>query len=328
MKSKFLKNKENAARESIRLNRKVVTFLACLLLSILFWLLMSLSKDYTIAVSYPVEYVNTPKDKVISNLLPQRLDIEIKARGFFLLAYKFRKAQTVLIDLGDSKPTGTKNYYYLQTNASIDKITDQFSSRIVVQRVIPDTIFLNFNRKAFKHVPVKANIALSIDEQYQQSDSIKLEPAFVDISGASDLLAKVNYIETLPLVVKKMNQSKTFTLQLLKNTEWGEVELSQNQVKALIKVQKYTESSIDLPIEAINLPAGYTLKSFPDKVNVKFNVAFDSYGKVNASQFRAIIDYKKAESNSNKLKIQLERFPSEIRSVKLNPEKVEYIIKK
>jgi hypothetical protein len=61
---------------------------------------------------------------------------------------------------------------------------------------------------------------------------------------------------------------------------------------------------------------------------VKYNVAFDSYDKISADQFRAIIDYKKAEPNSNKLKIILEKHPQEIRAIKLNPEKVEYILKK
>jgi hypothetical protein len=61
---------------------------------------------------------------------------------------------------------------------------------------------------------------------------------------------------------------------------------------------------------------------------VKYNVAFDNYEKINSSMFRAIVDYKKIEPGSNKLKVQLVKYPQEIKAVKINPEKVEYIIKK
>ena len=83
MKSPFKNTASEDGKEKVRLNRRVATFLACLALSVLFWLLMNLSKEYTIVVSYPAEYVNIPTDKVISNLLPNNIDLEIKARGFF-----------------------------------------------------------------------------------------------------------------------------------------------------------------------------------------------------------------------------------------------------
>jgi len=76
------------------------------------------------------------------------------------------------------------------------------------------------------------------------------------------------------------------------------------------------------------LPAGYGLKTFPDKVSVKYNVAFNDYGKINALQFRAVVDYEKIEPGNNNLKVHLVKYPLEVRSIKLNPEKVEYIIRK
>jgi YbbR domain-containing protein len=207
-------------------------------------------------------------------------------------------------------------------------MTEQFSSRIKVQRIMPDTIFLNFNRKVSKRVPVKANINLTIDSQYQQSDSIRLLPDHIQVSGAADVLEKIKFIETVPVTVKNLNESRTLVLDIAKNSNAGYIETNFSQVKAQINVKKYTEASVELTIEAINLPPGYSLKSFPDKVQVKYNVAFDNYQNINASQFRAVIDYKKAEPSSNKLKIVLEKFPEGIRSIKLNPEKVEFIIKK
>lgn len=329
MRSPFIKHIDGGGgKEKIRLNKRVATFLCCLLISILFWLLMTLSKEYTITVIYPVSYINVPKDKVIANTLPSEINLEIKSKGFFLLAYKFRNPQTVYVDLNEKRPLPTKNHYYLLTNLQAGKLTEQFSNRISIQRVIPDTVFLNFNKKITRRVPVKANLSLTMDSRYQQSDSVKLIPAFVDISGAADVVSKIDHVETVPVSVKNIDRQQMISLTIANDSGKSGIELSTSKVKALVNVMKYTEASIELPIEAINLPAGYSLKSFPDRVIVKYNVAFNNYEKINAQQFRAVIDYKKAEPGSNKLRITLERFPAEIRSVKLNPEKVEYILKK
>src|ERR1700750_3425788 len=115
MKSLFSKNSNRTtAKEGIRLNRRVFTFFICVLISIFFWLLMSLSKEYTITVSFPVNYVNLPTDKIISNHLPETIDIEIKATGFNLLFYKIKQQrETVLLDINDALPYTAKNHYYL-----------------------------------------------------------------------------------------------------------------------------------------------------------------------------------------------------------------------
>jgi YbbR domain-containing protein len=328
MRSPFIKNIEpGAKKEKILLNKRVATFLCCVFISVLFWLLMTLSKEYTISVAYPVVYTNSPKDKVIANNLPPAIQIEIRSKGFFLLVYKFREPQTVYVDLNESRPMG-QNHFYLLTNNQISKFTEQFSSRIKIQRIVPDTIYLNFNKKITKRVPVRSNLKLTVDSRYQQADPIKLVPGFVDISGAADVISRIDHVETVPMSLVNIDKSQSINLKIAIDSVNSEYELSATHVRALVNVVKFTEANIELPIEAVNLPPGYTLKAFPDKVNVRYNVAFDNYEKINAQQFRAVIDYKKAEPGSNKLKITLEKLPADIRSVKLNPEKVEYILKK
>ena len=290
---------------------------------------MSLSKEYTININFPVKYINLPADKVIANHLPEGIDIEIKTNGFNLLMYKMtRDHETVMIDVKDSKPFQYKNHFYLLTNSRIDKITSQFNNEIKIQKVTPDTIFFNFNKKVTKQVPAKSNISITFDPQYQQTDSVKIEPAFIQISGAEEVLKKINYVETVPKKFKNVTNDLSLNLSIAETPEIKLIELSQSTVKATIHVTKFTEATIEIPVQTENLPDGYTMKVFPDKVFVKYNVSFSDYEKINPVQFKAIVDYKNIEPLSNKLKVQLIQFPKEIRSVKLNPEKVEYILRK
>ncbi len=328
MRIPFLNNGP-AEKKGIRLNRRLITFLFCVIVSAFFWLLMSLSKEYTIELRFPVSYINSPADKVIANPLPSTIDIEIRSSGFNIFIYKLKhKKETVLIDIKDSKSLPVKNHYYLLTNSRTDKITAQFDNDIKVIKVYPDSIFLNFNKKVARKVPVKTNLKIDFDKQYQQSDSVKVIPDYITISGAADVVNKINYVEAEPVTLKGVNDSLSLKLNIMKTPDIKMVDLSHSTVQVLVNATKYTEGTSELPIEIENLPRGYGLKIFPDKVTVKYHVAFENYEKINALQFRAVVDYSKIEQGSTKLKVQLLKYPSEIRSVKLNPEKVEFIIKK
>jgi hypothetical protein len=330
LKSPLFKNINNTpSKEGVRINRRVVTFIFCLIVSAFFWVMMSLSKEYSIEIKFPVSYINFPIDKVISNQLPTTIDIEIKSTGFNLLVYKIKqKRDTVFIDAKDSKHLPKKNNFYILPNARIDKIASQFNNNIRIMKIYPDTIFLNYNKKKSKQVSVKANIKVDFANQYQQSDSIQLTPNFITVSGASELVDKINFIETKTIKLKKVSDTISIQLQIIKTPNLKLVDLSQLTVKAKINVTKYTEASIELPIEVENLPSGFTLKTFPDKITVKYNVAFKKYESITTHQFKAIVDYSKIELKNNKLKIELVKFPSDIRAIKISPEKVEYIIRK
>ncbi|MCC6837543.1 MAG: hypothetical protein IT234_03285 [Bacteroidia bacterium] len=324
---RFFRN--DKSKQPVKLNRRVITFLFCLLLSGFFWLLMTLSKDYTVSVSFPVKYVNVPADKVLSSELPEKIDMEISSRGFSLLFYKLRQiTKTVSLDLKDARPLPVKNHYFLYTNNGVDKIRAQFANGIKVIKVQPDTIFLNYNKKITKRVPVKVDCDLTFADQYQLADSIQVNPSYITISGAVDVVEPVSFVIAQPLSMKGISKTEKVSVALYHDKKRGKIEYSTDKIELIIRVQKFTEASIGLPIEVENLPVGYSLKMFPDKVQVKYNVAFDNYEKINASGFRAVIDYKKIEEGDNKAKVQLVEYPKEIRAVKLNPEKVEYIIKK
>lgn len=290
---------------------------------------MSLSKEYTVSVKFPVKYTNLPKDKLIVNQLPEIIDIEIKASGFNLLIYKMNQhKETILLDINDARSIRVKNNYFINSNDHLDKITSQFSSAIKVVQIKPDTIFINYNKKISKTVPVKVNLNIEFAEQYQQTDSIQIEPETLEVMGTKEALAAISFVETAVTNLKKVDKTVIIDLDLVRSPAMKQVEFSQNSVKAKINVTKFTEAQVELPVEVENLPGGLSLKTFPDKIAVKYQVAYDDYGKINSSDFKIAVDYSKIESGSNKLKVQIVKAPANVRSVKLSNERVEYIIRK
>lgn len=290
---------------------------------------MSLSKEYTISVSFPVKYTNLPADKLIVNQLPEIIDIEIRSSGFNLLIYKMKQhKETIMLDIKDAKSTSVKNNFFINCNNHLDKVTSQFSSAIKVVHIKPDTVFINYNKKTSKTVPVKVNLNIEFAEQFQQTDSIQIEPETIEIMGTKEVLATISFVETAETNLKKVDKTILMDIKLVKSPNMKQVEFSQNSVKTKINVTKFTEAVVELPVEVENLPNGLNLKTFPDKIAVKYQVAYNDYGKINSSDFKIAVDYSKIEQGSNKLKVQIVKYPTNVRSVKLSNERVEYIIRK
>ncbi len=280
-------------------------------------------------VSFPVVYINFPNDKVVSDYLPQHIDIQIKSKGFNLLVYQFKKTkEAVVIDFKDAKSFKIKNNFYLPINSTIDKIANQFNSNITVLKINPDTIYFTFNKKISKKVVVKVNQNVTFSGDYQLADSIKIIPGKVLISGADEAIDKIKFVETFPLTVTDLNKSTKVKLAIQKSGNMKFVEVSPSEVTAFIKVSKFAEANIELPIQIENLPQNYNLKIFPDKVTIKYQVSFENYEKIRASDFKIIVDYKTIDKVSNKIKIQLVKAPVFVKSIKFSPEKVEYILRK
>jgi hypothetical protein len=330
LKSLLLKNiGDSTPKEGIRLNRRMIVFLICIATSAFFWLILSLSKTYTLQLNYPVNYENFPLDKVVANPLPKQVMLTVNTNGFNYLIYLVtRSRKTLSINVKQLRSLYKKNHYYILTNSGIDTISSQFSEEMKIIKIDPDTIFLNFNKKINKKVPVIVNFKIDYFNNYQPSDSMVLTPAFVTISGVKEVIDKVNSVETKPIVLKKVKDNISLQVDILQTHELKLLEVIPASVKVELKISKYTEGSIELPIEFKNVPAGVSIKTFPDKVTIKYTVALENYDKVNAIDFKAIVDYVNISKGSNKLKVELKKTPAEIHAPKISPEKVEFIIRK
>ena len=99
-------------------------------------------------------------------------------------------------------------------------------------------------------------------------------------------------------------------------------------VQLLIPVGQYTEKKFSVTIETINIPPSIILKTFPDKVDVIFKVRVEDYASITADMFRVVADYLKVNPKENTLKIDIARQPLNIQNLKMQPERVEFLIRK
>jgi hypothetical protein len=312
-----------------KFNRKASVFAVCLIIAAFFWSITTLSMEITSMVRFPVKYVNLPKDKIVSNNLPDSLEMEVRASGFEIVRYRLQQhLDPVILDASAYKPHKGSDYFYLTTTARMENINRQLGKEMKVLNIVPDTIFLNFSKKISKMVPVIARVKATFQKNFQQNDSILIVPGEVRVSGSPVLLEKVKELHTQDIQVSGLDKSYTVRKAILVGADLKQLELSTDSVSIHIPVSKYTEGQVEVPLEILHVPAGMSLKVFPDKIKITYLVAFDSFEKIKADMFQACVDYQKLEAGSSKIHVDLVRFPSNVRSVSLSPDRVEYIVRK
>lgn len=156
MKGKNGIQRKNLTKKEVSvINRDVVVFAFFLFLSFSLWYLNSLRKDAETDVSYPVKYTNLPKDRVIVDTIPVKLNLFLKGPGYSVLKLRLSGNKSpVLIDISKvsyRRVPGSKSLeYYLVTSGLIKSLTVQLRSECEITSIKPDTLFFSFEKAGVK----------------------------------------------------------------------------------------------------------------------------------------------------------------------------------
>jgi len=312
-------------------NQKAITFLFFLLLSTLFWLLNALSENYNATVTYPVHYTSLPKQKVLMADVPNRLRLNVNARGYTLLKYKLTAHRDPIIFNVNAfelkKIEGNdKTTYYILTRSAVDRIGKQLSAEIKIYDIMPDTLFFKFADRVVKKLPVKADLNIELQKQYMIKGNIYTNPDSITVTGPHIILDTIEYVKTKHQELTNVAFNTQRNLPL-KNID--KVTFSKKRVTVNIPVEKFTEESIIVPLQKLNVPEDLELKVFPSAVKVSYNVGLSDYSLVNPDLFMLVVDYNDIEENlDNKLKINLTKSPPFVSAIKYHPKFVDYLIEK
>jgi YbbR domain-containing protein len=320
-------NKANKGK-SIFSRRNLLVFVVCLAISTLFWLLLAFNGFYSTSITVPVEYINMPEQRMMIEKLPQEVEITISGSGYQLISYWLRPDNgSVLLDgrnIG-TKPALKANNAFLTTFNGIDFFNRQHGD-VKALNIQPDTIFFSFFNRGFRKVPIVLDAVLSFKKQYFLTDSIRLFPDSVMISGPSERMDSVFQIFTERLKLSDISTSGNFTLNILKPDSLLSYEPSLVDIK--MEVDQYTEAVFAIPVRVEHLISTDSLDVFPEQVELTCLIALKDFNKVSASSFIIAADaFDLRDSKSNSMKLYVREAPSFVKNIRLKPETVDFIIR-
>lgn len=92
------------------------------------------------------------------------------------------------------------------------------------------------------------------------------------------------------------------------------------------KVDKFTEGIIDVPVDIVNIPKGITINYFPKVTGVSFYTSLANYKDVSQNDFIIECDFRDIIEGKSYLEPKIIKFPENVKNVKLNNKRIEFII--
>ncbi|MCB0430425.1 MAG: hypothetical protein H6585_04950 [Flavobacteriales bacterium] len=325
---------ESFVRSNIRRglrNRQLYVFLSCVLLSTIFWLLITLSESSSARISTRLVYTGLPSDKVLVDSLPLRATVKVSGNGFDLLGLRIREPGLQLQVNVAKLRLRMKNdkEYYILPNQKLSYFSDQWNRNIRMTDIDPDSILFRFDERTSRKVPVVLDTRMTFRKQFQMKDTPMLTPDSVTISGPAVLVKQVERVFTQPVEADDVHEDFSGTLTLVKDSVTRMCDLSHDRIKVQIPVESFTEDTRMVPVHVVNLPDSVRLRIFPEEVKVIYNVGLSHFDEVKSGDFFAEIDVAGVMlTQVRTLKVTLSRAPSYLSSIRLEPQKVEFLIRK
>lgn len=296
----------------------------CLLLAFVLLLLNKLSQDdYKGEVAARVTYVNYPQGKIPVAPLPDELKLKVETTGFKLLWARTVKKPKVQIDL--SRLSGVNR---TATNIFKPQISSQLSGGYLLESIIPDTLYFQFENSLTKKVPVLGNIQISFKRQFDFKEATLIKPDSVTITGPEKLVDSIKGWYTEKLTFENLDVSMQNEVALMQPGQ-PTVRVSPEKVNYVITVEEYTEKILEVDIQKVNMPEAKEVNIYPRKVKVACRVGLSNYEQVNAESFIVVADFSSVDFKKSKYaKVELKQAPSFVKNLDYSPKSVEYIIYK
>lgn len=321
---------KSSSRFDLKKNNRPFIFFVCLLIATALWFIKAMEKNYETTVSLPVRYTNIPKNKILVNPPPSKLDVKIKAQGFTLLRHKIGLSITpVNLNIKPFSDREGKNKmlpnFHILSDQFIPQIEEQINENISVVNISPDTLYFRYDVVSEKKVRVVSRIIANCQNQYFVSDTVKITPSVITVRGPVTIIDTLTSIPTTVIKFNDLSASIQSTVSLEKNSQ---LDYSESKVTIEIPVSQFTEYDEKINVATLNTPDHLTLITFPSKVNVNCLIAYDKFKTMNANELIVGVDYNDITSSSNTLPVKIIKQPDFIKSLKIQPSQVEFIIKK
>ena len=273
-------------------NKKINVFFLFLILSFIILIFSKLSKEYTSTLAFEINKVNVPQEYVILNDTNAKLEVTLKAYGFNWLKYYFSKPIITVDFKSDVKKQD--GFFVLNKSKILIRSQAEFGNQVSLVDVSPDKLYFKYDINLVKKVPVILNANISFKPGYNIFNNYVIEPDSIDVIGPNDLVSQIKEIKTEEIILKGVNSNilQSIKLKLPKNNK--DLIFSESEVILKGTVERFTEGSLKVPVNMINVPQGLRIKYFPKVINVIYYTSLKNYKNITAKDFKVVCDYQKS----------------------------------
>lgn len=305
------------------LNKEFLIFLFFLAVSGVFWLLMTLNETYEKELPVAVRLTGVPKNVVITSEMTDTVYVTVRDKGFVLLSYVTSNKLHPL-SFGFSSYANRQSGHGQVPVFDVQKtVRQQLFASTSITSVKAEKLDFYFNYGRNKEVEVKLAGNIVPASNYYLSH-VQFSPEKVTVYAGKGTLDSIGAVSTEYLNVVNFSDTVVKTVKLKAMTG---VKIVPDRVRVTLFPDILTEETVDVPITAINKPAGLTIRTFPQRVKVHFTVGARMFRNIKPGDFQVVVDYKEVAAHpSDKCTLYLRSKPRMVNGARLEMTQVDYLI--
>lgn len=304
--------------------KKVKVFLLFLLCSFLAWSVSKLSDDYESKAKFDLSFQNLPDSLLFNVDGNTTLSAKIKASGFQFLRYSINP-KNIKVDLNNVLEQDGD--YFLTAKTLEDQLERQLPKSINLIELDDPVLYVDLYQVASKNIRVIPKLTLQLAQNHLLKGSLTLEPDSIQIKGPKKIISSIGEIATVPMQMQEVTGDFSTVLKLSSLDSIGNIVASHKEVKISGEVVRFSEKEFTVAIKDRNVPEGFRLRMFPDKIDVLCKAEIDRLKTLQATDFNIYVDYNQVIENKY-LFIELGKTPNDVFSVRLLQNQIEFVLEK
>lgn len=304
-------------------NRQLLVFIFFLALSSAFWVFIAGKEVKEAEFEVRIELVGVPDNVVITTEPPKKITVTLKDQVFRLLNYKYNRQRNFVAVINWADVQNSDGYVKLSTNTLLKPFLSTLHGTTQVIGARPETIEFYYNHGLSKTVDVVFQGVVEADSTCNII-ACDVSPRRVTVYGSKDVLDTITgaYIKPVALHGIKENETRNVGFQPVKGLKYV-----PGQVKLTIYADRMMEKTVQVPVHGTNFPAGKTLRTFPAKVNITYQVGASLDSKITAESFTVVLNYEDIKDKTeNSIPLKLKSIPTGVQRARITPAEVEFII--
>ncbi|MBN1301374.1 MAG: YbbR-like domain-containing protein [Melioribacteraceae bacterium] len=298
---------------------KIVTISSIAIFSIVLWVFISFSADYSATIKIPVKFHNIPEGYALKNISAEDISLSLKGEGWQLAQLTFGTSHyldIVIDETAISDEVGVRN--------SLEQ-SSWLPSSLQLMMIEPEQINYSLERINYKNVKISERIKLNFKPGYGLVSDITIEPDTIMISGPKSVIQNIDTVYTEKVTVNSLDAeySQEITLAEIEN-----VTFPFKQVFVKFDVQKIVDKTFEnVFVERRGVPPSRDLSLFPERVDVILRGGIKMLGRLDNSSVKLFVNFSQAiEDTLGFLEPQI-KIPLFTSLIDIRPKRLDYIIK-
>ena len=307
---------------SLYKTRKFNVFVFFVLLALIYSMTSKLTSNYTKTIVFVVKPVDVPSDQVVLDQSIDSIRLELEGYGYNLAKY-YIDQPIIEISLNDLNKVKSKYQWTKQRNFS--DLQSKFNKSIRLVSSSVDQIDFTIEQYESKKVPVELKLELDYKSGFDSFNEYKLSKDSIMITGPNSLIDTINMIQTHKLVLNQIDSEINAKIRI-KPPENSNITHSDTELDFQLKVEKFTEESIKVPITIVNIDDNMKINYYPKVVSVLYRVSIREYKSVNPMDFRVECDLNTINRDNSVLISSITKKPSNVRKCRIENNQIQYVI--